>query len=91
MERSVEDDLSSEWGDRLLWTLVQLGLASPEGEKTLFNDQSLQVCRYAVVGLSRLWCKLDFEKLRVDQHSKDLKELERVVYASDQATTVRPA
>ena len=91
LERSLEDDSSLERGDCLLWTLVQLGLASPKGEKTLFNDQSLQICHYAAVGLSRLWRKLDFEKSRLDQQSKDLKELERVLYASDQATTVRPA
>ena len=87
----MADATSSERGDRLLWTLVQLGLATPEGEKTLFNDQSLQIRRYAAVGLSRLWRKLDFEKSRIDLQSKDLKALERTLYASDQATTVRPA
>jgi hypothetical protein len=88
--RSVAASTDAERGDRLLWTLIQIGLSTPQGERLILNDHSVQVRRYAAVGLSRVMRKVDSEKERLDNLCKHVKQVEEVMYECDKATTVCP-
>ena len=88
--RSVAAASDAERGDRLLWTLIQIGLATPQGERLILNDHSVQVRRFAAVGLSRVMRKVDSEKERLDNLCKHVKQVEEVMYECDKATTVCP-
>ena len=65
--RSVAASTDAEHGDRLLWTLIQIGLSTPQGERLILNDHSVQVRHYAAVGLSRVMRKVESEKERLDK------------------------
>jgi hypothetical protein len=88
--RSVEAATDAERGDRLLWTLIQIGLATPQGERLILNDHSVQVCQFAAVGLSRVMRKVDSEKERLDNLCRQVKQVEDTMYECDKATTVCP-
>ena len=90
MARSVASVTEAERGDRLLWTLIQIGLSTPQGEQLILNDHSVQVRRYAAVGLSRVMRKVDSEKERLDKLCQHVKQVEEVMYECDKATTVCP-
>ena len=89
--RSVAAQNDAERGDRLLWTLIQIGLSTPQGERLILNDHSVQVRRYAAVGLSRVMRKVDSEKECLDNLSKHVKSVEDTMFKCNQATTVSPA
>ena len=88
--RSVTASTDAERGDRLLWTLIQIGLSTPQGERLILNDHSVQVRRYAAVGLSRVMRKVESEKERLDKLCQHVKQVEEVMYECDKATTVCP-
>ena len=88
--RSVAASTDAERGDRLSWTLIQIGLSTPQGERLILNDHSVQVRRYAAVGLSRVMRKVDSEKERLDKLCQHMKQVEDTMYECDKATTVCP-
>jgi hypothetical protein len=77
-----------ERGDRLLWTLIQIGLATPQGERLILNDHSIQVWRFAAVGLSQVMRKVDLEKERLDKLCQHMKQVEDTMYECIKAMTV---
>jgi hypothetical protein len=89
--RSVAAATDAERGGRLLWTLIQIWLSTPQGERLILNDHSIQVHQYAAVGLSRVMRKVDSEKEQLDKLCQHVKQVKDMMYECDKATTVSPA
>ena len=88
IHRSEEASWEAEWGDCILWSLIQTGLSKTEGEKGVLSDAHLQVKRFAAVVASRLHRLHETEKERFDQLAAQVMDLVKNLIASDQATTV---
>ena len=86
--RSEEGTWEAERGDHILWSLIQTGLSTMEGEKGILSGAHLQVKCYAAVVASRFHRLHESEKKGLDKFTAQLTDLAKNLIASDQAMMV---